>query len=250
MDSFTISLAEIPIGIQPVSPETRAFFTEYLSDQRPCFTVMAEEKDLEYARLLYYRRNGHDSSFYPLPTQKLERMALLRLIANRIPDYNAILFHGSAIAVNGKAYLFAARSGTGKTTHTNLWLQQLPQAHMLNGDKPFLKLTEKGRTLVCGTPWRGKEAVGYNEMLPLEAICFLERAKENHVLRITPQEAGKLLIRQIYLPEGAAGVRAIQLMNRISETARLFRLGCNMEPEAAQVSIRAMIPEITEDGTF
>ncbi len=240
MDEITISLASIPVGIRPRTQEVRSFFRDYLCDAPPRFSVEASAEDLEYEKILYHRRNGEDLSS-PLSDAVLERTALLRLIANRIPEYDTVLFHGSVVAVDGKAYLFAARSGTGKTTHTRLWLRQLPQAYVLNGDKPFLKLDGSGRVLACGTPWRGKEAIGCNEILPLKAICYLERAAENRIVPMTPRDAAGLLMPQLYLPEGLAGVRAIQVLDRISRNVRLFRLGCNMEADAARVSTDAML---------
>lgn len=240
MDEFGISLAGIPIGIRPRSPQTRAFFSDYLSCESPRFVVSPSEEDLEYEQIFYSKRNGKDSSLSPVSEHVLERMAILRLIAGRIPEYGAILFHGSAIAVDGKAYLFAAASGTGKTTHTNLWLRLLPQAYILNGDKPFLKLDADGRILACGSPWGGKERLGRNEILPLGAICILTRASENHIRSLTPQEAQRALLHQVYLPDGMAGVHTMGMLNRIIRELPLFYLGCNMDPEAARVSIRAM----------
>ena len=250
MNMFTISLAGIPVGVKPLCSETQLFFTDYLSCETPRFVVAPCERDLEYEQIMFERRNGEYAGLLPGKAYGNEITALLRLIANRIPQYNAILFHGSVLAVDGKAYLFTARSGTGKTTHTRLWLQQLPQAYVLNGDKPFLKVDCGGQILACGTPWRGKEKLGCNEMLPLEAICLLERAKENRICSISVEEASQALLHQVHFPEGPDMIRAIEILNQISRKVPLFRLGCNMEPEAAQVSIRAMIPGILEDAAI
>lgn len=248
MDDFTISLADIPISIQPLCREIRPFFEEYLSSEAPCFVVSPGEKDLEYERIMSEKMYGKLPAHTPWPATYLEITALLRLIADRILEYNAVLFHGSAIAVDGRGYLFAAPSGTGKTTHTRFWLQQLPQAYVLNGDKPFLKISENDQILVCGTPWQGKEKLGCNKILPLEAICLLERSTENHICSITPKMASQSLLRQVHLPEGAAFLRGIQLLDKISKGVHLFRLGCNMNPEAANVSIRAMIPAYSAEN--
>ena len=247
MDDFTISLAGIPIGIKPFHPEIQIYFSDYFSSESPLFSVAPDKENLEYEMAMFGKRNGriitpsHDAML------NMELSALLRLIADRIPEYGAILFHGSVVAADGRAYLFTAPSGTGKTTHTRLWLQQLPQAYVLNGDKPFLKLDSDGRVLACGNPWRGKEWFGCSEILPLEAICLLERAPENRICSITPKETGMAFLHQAYIPNGNAGPRAIALLEQISRNVSLYRLGCNMEPEAAQVSIRAMIPNETAE---
>lgn len=248
MASITVSLAGIPVGIELYSPDTGNWFSEYLCDDSPCFTVGASPEDLEYERVQttnYHRFKG-------LPAREwsdsyLERLALLRLIANRMVDYDVILFHSAIIALDGKAYLFAAPSGTGKTTHIRLWLSQFPRAYVLNGDKPFLKAGKDGRIMACGTPWRGKEHFGVNEILPLQGICLLERAPENRIRPLALNEAMNLLLRQAHIPKDpAATLKALRLVETIGQNTRLFRMGCNMDPEAAFVSRRAMVDAAAE----
>ncbi len=243
MASITVSLAGVPVGIELYSQDTGNWFTEYLCDDSPCFTVSASPEDLEYERgqsINYYRFKG-------LPTRSwsdcyLERLALLRLIANRMIDYNVILFHSAILALDGKAYLFAAPSGTGKTTHIRLWLSQYPRAYVLNGDKPFLKVEKDGRIMACGTPWRGKEHLGVNEILPLQTICLLERAPENHIRPLALNEAMDLLLRQAHVPKDPVSLlKALRLVETIGQNTRLFRLGCNMDPEAAFISHNALV---------
>lgn len=245
MDDFTVSLAGVPIGIHPLRLEVKAYFTDYLSDAQPHFTVGVSEEDLEYERIQSRKRYRDPNGQPPSCTDRyIESLALLRKITYPMLDYQTILFHGSTLAVNGKAYLFTAPSGTGKTTHTRLWLKLLPQAYVLNGDKPFLKVQPDGTVLACGVPWRGKERLGCNEILPLEAICVLERSPENHIDRISPKEALKMLLQRAHIPEGPdAMIKVLHIVNSIRTGVRLFRLGCNMEPEAAQVSIHAMVPD-------
>ena len=96
--------------------------------------------------------------------------------------------------------------------------------------------------MACGNPWRGKEGYGVSEMLPLEAICIVERDTVNHIEEISCDESLRDLIRQAYRPEdGALLIKAIQLIGNVGESVRLYRLGCNMDPEAALVSSAAMI---------
>ncbi len=213
------------------------------------FTVSISSQDVEYERLQSGKRREEDG-LPPCSFQEagMESLAILRKIANRIVDYNVLLFHSSVIAVDGKAYIFTAPSHTGKTTHTRLWLQHLPQAHVLNGDKPFLKVESDGRVLACGTPWQGKEHYGLNEILPLEAICLLERDTVNHIQPVTFSEALDALIYQTHLPDDPlARVKVLQLIGRIGQSARLYRLGCNTDIEAARVSSRAMLAGCTEN---
>lgn len=243
MASFTISLAGIPIGVSPCHPTIVDSFKDYLGDETPLFSVSVSSSDIEYERLQSGKRCEEDGfPTYSFSERSMEALAVLRKIANRIIDYNILLFHSSVIAVDGKAYIFTAPSHTGKTTHTCLWLEQLPQAYVLNGDKPFLKIETDGRVLACGTPWQGKEHYGVNETLPLEAICLLERDETNHIERVSVKDALNSLILQTHLPyDPMVKVKALQLIGHVAQSVRLYRLGCNMDPEAARVSIDAML---------
>ena len=244
MADFTISLAGIPIGISLFHPDIQWFFSDYLSNETPLFSVGVTEKDIAYERICAERDNaGEDGEKLIFPDRNLEVISILRSIASRLPEYDTVLFHGSAIAVDGRAYIFAAPSGTGKTTHTRLWLEQIPGSHILNGDKPFLKVQPDGSVLACGVPWRGKEDLGCSEILPLEAICLLERSQTNRIMPLEPKDAISGLLRQTNMPEEPLGkIRTLQLLDQICRSVRLFHLGCNMEPEAARVSMAAMIP--------
>ena len=241
MAEFTVSIANIPIRIKPLLPEIKSYFTEYLCEEEERFTVETTEDDLEYERE-YSDRIYAEEDRQQWPPRYLETLALLRKIANQAVEYDTILFHGAVVAFEGKAYLFTAPSGTGKTTHIRLWLGTLPGAYILNGDKPFLQIGKDGSVLACGTPWRGKEHYGRNEILPLEGICLLERDTYNHIQTITPKESVNRLLRQTYIPpRSGAMIKTISILDQISKGVRLYRLGCNMEPEAAEVSIGAMV---------
>ncbi len=232
MTSFSISMAGIVVAVSTVYPSTKDFCKEFLTQKSNDFTVNIHPEDIEHERSI----NGDSGN-----PAYLEALALLRKISEELINYNTILFHGSALAVNGKAYIFTARSGTGKTTHSRLWLKKVPGSYMLNGDKPFLRIFE-GKIMVCGSPWKGKENYGVNEILPLEAICILERDSYDHIEQITYDTALSTLIQQTYRPSDASLLmKSVQLIGNVAQSVKLFRLGCTMNPEAALVSSHAMI---------
>ena len=232
MTFFTVSLAGLNIGVRAIRPAIKTFCREFLTEGEPAFSVAIEEADLDYERSI---NEGQWTATC------LETLALLRKVSDQLINHDTLLFHGSAVAAGGKAYIFTAPSGTGKTTHTRLWLDTVPGAHVLNGDKPFLRL-ENGWVLACGSPWRGKENLGINEILPLEAICILERDEVNHIEPIKGEKALGTLVRQTYRPmDPKLMLKALQLIGQAGQCVRLYRLGCNMDPEAAGISSRAMI---------
>lgn len=138
-------------------------------------------------------------------------------------------------------YLFTAKSGTGKSTHTRLWRELLGgRAVMINDDKPLISLSENG-IMVHGTPWDGKHRLSTNMCVPLRALCILERAEENRIVPITKKDAYNMLMQQVYKPtEPQKLIKTMQLIDRLAASVKLYRLGCNMDIQAAQLAYIAM----------
>ena len=180
----------------------------------------------------------------PIPPQILESMAVYRRIAEQLPSRDAFVMHGSVIAVDGKAYIFTAKSGVGKTTHTRLWLEKFgDKAHVLNGDKPIIRFIG-GIPYACGTPWRGKENYGINEMLPLAGIVFFARGLVNRAYPIDQERAFFGLASQIYRSRDKDNVLAtVALTDRLLSAVKLIGAECNMEKDAADVVHDALTRE-------
>ena len=171
----------------------------------------------------------------------LENLAVYRKIARWMVDRDTLLFHGSVIAVDGRAYLFAAKSGTGKSTHARLWREALgDRAVMINDDKPLLHIRKDGVT-ACGTPWNGKHHLGNNIMAPLDGIAILHRGDRNIIVPAEAKEAFPMLVQQSFRPEDPVGMgKTLELLDRMRALVPVWDLTCNMEPEAAEVAFRAM----------
>lgn len=229
---FTISIAGLAIGIDNRYPYLLNFCREYLTDEPPLFTVFATDDAIdEEARV-------SDAEY---PRGYLESIVVYREIARRLPQYDGFVFHGVALAVGDRAYLFTARSGVGKTTHTGFWLSSFDDCHVLNGDKPILRFID-GVCYAAGTPWQGKERLGQNEMLPIGGVAFVHRALQNRAQPIGSAEAVLPFLSQTYLPEDDASVGIIAtLADRILSSVRLANLHVNMSPDAALVARRVLI---------
>ena len=171
----------------------------------------------------------------------LETLAAYRKIAERMPEYDTVLFHGSCVAVDGAGYLFTAKSGTGKSTHTRLWRELLgDRAIMINDDKPLIRISDSG-AIIYGTPWDGKHHLSNNIAVSLKAICILERAKENAILPVTREEALPMLIQQAYRPADPFTLaKTLTLIDRLGMEVKLYRLRCNMDISAAKLSYGTM----------
>ena len=152
-----------------------------------------------------------------------------------------MLFHGSAVAVDGEGYLFTAHSGTGKSTHTRLWKQLFgDRAVMVNDDKPFLELRQE-EVWLHGSPWSGKHGLDANICVPLTGLCILERGKENHIRAATIQEVLPMLQKQAYRPlDAEKESQFLALTDRLAGLAPLWKLACTKDPQAAQLAHETM----------
>lgn len=245
MVEFKIKLAGCVIGVKAMHNYIKEYCKDYYCDEAADFTVETTQADIEFER----EKSARDNILEGIPVidysdDYLETLAVYRQIVENMLDYDAMLFHGSAIAVDGVAYLFTATSGTGKSTHSRFWRETFGErAVMVNDDKPLLKLTEDG-VLVCGTPWNGKHHLGENIMVPLEAICILERGEENEIEEISAKEALTMLLQQSHRPAKAASMMLyLNLMDQLTKSLRFYRLKCNLNPEAATVAHEGMRPK-------
>lgn len=244
--SFTIKLAGVPVAVTALFPETKEFCRDYLTDEPSVFSVEIIPPDILFER----EKAAHEDALEGIPArhfsdQYLETLAVYRKIAFGLLDHHTLLFHGSAIAVDGSGYLFTAKSGTGKSTHTRLWREYFGnRAVMVNDDKPLLKFTDSG-VFVCGTPWDGKHHLSSNLSIPLKAVCILTRSRENQIRPITQKEAWPMLMQQSYRPSDAKKLAStLSLVERLGKSVELYQLGCNMERSAAKAAYDGMNSKI------
>lgn len=151
---------------------------------------------------------------------------------HKLLNFDGMLLHASCVAKDGRAYLFSAKSGTGKSTHTHLWMETLDGVTMINDDKPAVREID-GVFYACGTPFSGKNDESANMLVPVRAIVFLERAAENSIERITPKEALPLFMSQTIRPSGREYmIKMLDLLDRILTEIPVFKLYCNVSREA------------------
>ena len=199
-------------------------------------TIQTAESDIARER-----DNMTDLLDFAPDSSYLEFLAVQRKVTEALLDYDTILFHASALAVDGQGYLFTALSGTGKSTHASLWRKQFgDRVTMINDDKPFIRIGEN-EARVYGSPWDGKHHLSTNTSVPIKAIVILTRDTTNHIERITADEAFPILYQQTQrFPGMERQLKVLDLLKALTERVALYRLGCNMDPEAAIVSYEGM----------
>ncbi len=161
--------------------------------------------------------------------------------SHKILEHNGCILHSSAIAVDGNAYLFSAYSGTGKSTHTSLWLEHFKdRALIINDDKPCIREVD-GELYVYGTPWSGKNDLSTNDKFKLKAITFICRSDENWIRETSKSEAVSLFLTQTYRPTDKEHMDLLlNMIDKIFDRVKIYKLGCNISNEAAKLSYETM----------
>ena len=202
MPIFRVEIAGVPVEISCRFSETEAFLKDYRTDKEPLLSIEPKEDDLAKMQErvdLIEQRIGYN------PLQRsytaLENAVIHTLLAEALTEYDVLLMHGSDLCMDGEAYIFTAKSGTGKSTHARLWREVFgDRVWMVNDDKPMLKVAEEGVT-VYGSPWKGKHGLGRNASAPLKAIVKLERDAENRITPLSAADAYPTLFGQCFSSE-------------------------------------------------
>lgn len=229
-----ICMAGLVVQLQSRYPYVEGQCRDYRVDEARPADIVASTTDSEIQKELSLCISATDSG-------SAESICLYRSVAGQLYRFDALLMHGAVIGYGDRAYAFLAPSGTGKSTHIRLWRRALGDGvYPVNGDKPILRL-ENGVFTANGTPWAGKEGWQRNISRPLAGICLLTRGSENSIRTLTPSEALKGLMRQIYLPKEPEGALAtMALVDELVKRVPIYLLACNMEEEAAKTSFEAM----------
>lgn len=235
-------IADKVVEVTSIYAEVHEYCTDYQTDENVDYSVTTTQADIDFER----EKSAREDEVEGIPIRRfsdsyLEELAVYRKIAEKMLDFDTVLFHGSVVAVDGVGYLFTAKSGTGKSTHTRLWRKYFGErAAIVNDDKPLLKITDSGVT-AYGTPYNGKHRLGTNTSVPLKAICILTRSAENHIEPITREQAYTILLQQVYRPADILKMaKTLVLVDRLADSVKLYRLGCNMDISAVKIGYEGM----------
>ena len=231
MHKLDIILSDLKVNIE----HKYDYMTEFCKDYIASFDaadIVAKADDDAIAK---------EKEMVPLaPIESCESLCIYRAIAEKLPQFNRFVFHGAAIEYQNSAYLFTAPSGTGKTTHINLWHKYLgDKVQIINGDKPIISIDDD--ITVYGTPWAGKEGYQRNAKAPLKAICILKQSKTNGIVRIDHSDAINHLMRQVYMPHNATSLSStLALLGKMIEKIPVYELSCDISKEAFDTSFGEM----------
>ena len=230
---FQIEVAGLVIRIENRFDDVRNLCRGYIvaNDRPPDIAVSVPEaelrREIEKAPELFYG-DGYG-----------EAVVVYEKISNALPAFDAFVMHSSVVAVDGRAYGFAADSGTGKSTHTRFWKEVLgDRVTVINGDKPIYRF-EGERLMAYGTPWCGKENWQTNTSAPLAALCLLERGEENAIYPVDAFGMLAEMSRHFHLPGGGLVdmPKLIELIDRMVAAVPVYRLCCRNDISAAEAAV-------------
>lgn len=160
----------------------------------------------------------------------------------KLLKHQGFMIHASAVEKEGKAYLFSAPSGTGKSTHAQLWRQTFKgePIRIINDDKPAVCL-QNGVFYACGTPFSGKTDKNENRKAPIQGLCMLHRGKTNKIQKITSGEALPLILPQtLFYGDEEETNLLLSFLDRFLQSVPVYKMECTMEEEAAKTAYFCM----------
>ena len=202
--------------------------------EKPDFEINITKQDVVWEEENYREESNQ------IYTNTFKKTSLFRNFAEKVTIHNAFVLHSACFDVEGTGVAFAAHSGTGKTTHMNLWQEYLgDKMKVVNGDKPIVRFfdDEPETPYAYGTPWNGKEHLGCNMRTKLKHICFIERSETNFVEKVEKAQVIDRIFNQVYMPKDPVAVmKTMELIDRLLSCCDLWIIHCNMEKEAAKVA--------------
>ncbi len=227
-------IAELNVLMNPIFDTLKTHGESYLCDfdGKEDIVAILSKQELE-------ERHAQHSS---LSVDDCEYLYTGADFYEKLLDFQGMFLHASAVAVGGKAYLFSAPCGVGKSTHTALWQDYFgkEKAIIINDDKPAIRFMD-GNFYVFGTPFSGKSDKNTNIKVPLKAICFLEQAKENSIRKMSAVEALMQIFNQTIRPADAEKMeRLIFLVDKLLKNIPVYKMGCNISLNAVETSYNVM----------
>ena len=242
---FTMELAGVTIHVEHRYPYVYQACREFevpLSE-KPDFTVRTTDERIRKEFEAWEEICGCPLDF-EVWKGRCESDSLITDICDQMPFYDMFLMHAAVVAVDGVAYIFTAPSGTGKSTHIQLWKDHFgSRAVIVNGDKPLIRL-QNGGVYVCSTPWKGKEELGLGPgaVFPVGGICMLKQSPENQIRKLSVSEASRYIFRQVHLSRNNEETfsRFWGLLDQMMTSTDFYLLQCNREPGASRLSYLTM----------
>ena len=187
---------------------------------------------------LWLDRKGDTAYFEGNLDPVLLRFACWIAYGVAVVPFSTVAIHTSVIQYRGKAVLFLGESGTGKSTHTRLWRENIEGAVLLNDDSPILRLID-GKPWVFGSPWSGKTPCYKNESYPLAACVRLSQAPKNRIRKLSVTQGYGALhpsCPPCFAYDDALYDPISNVLSSLLSTVPVYHLACLPDAAAARLS--------------
>lgn len=147
-----------------------------------------------------------------------------------------LLIHASTVLNKGYGYAFIAKSGTGKSTHTQLWIKHIPGSELMNDDNPIVRVVGD-EAFIYGSPWSGKTPCYRQIKAPLGAITRIDRAPKNSIEKLSPIEAFASLLPSCSNMKWDKDIfhGICNTVTKVIELTNCYTLHCLPDEEAAHI---------------
>jgi len=162
--------------------------------------------------------------------------AIMVMYALATANKQTALFHSSVVSYQGKAYMFLGHSGTGKSTHSSLWMKHIEGTELVNDDNPVVRIID-GAVRVYGSPWSGKTPCYRNVSYPVGGIVKLDQAPHNKIKRLKGVMAYAAIVPSIsgkrWDEQQADGLHETE--NLLAQLVPIWHLDCLPDEAAARL---------------
>lgn len=167
--------------------------------------------------------------------------ALMIVFAFKGSFNNTLLIHASTVCHKNYAYAFIAKSGTGKSTHSSLWLRYIPECELINDDNPIIRIID-GTPYLYGSPWSGKTPCYRNIKVKLGGITRIDRAERNSINKLSPTEAFASLLPSCSTMKWDKVIfgNICSTISLLIERTNIYTLHCLPDKEAAVICHRTI----------
>ena len=243
---FTLEMQVVP----SLREKVQGNVIECLNDEAPYFWIYEDEKGkysfgFSYTKAhpdcLLFTSDDFSSSVVYICEKYASRYAefalsnaMMLLYTFNTAQFQTLMVHASVIAHGGAGYMFLGRSGTGKSTHSRLWLENIEDTNLLNDDNPVVRFID-GQAYIYGTPWSGKTPCYKNEFMPLNGIVRLSQAPYNKIARLMPLQAFASLMPSCSCMrwDGASVTALHKTVEKVITVVPCWHLECLPDADAA-----------------
>ncbi len=211
----------------------------YLNNGVYTLCIYDYENDCICANMHYDNANSHVSvtlldvqALYGVDTEFFLYNVLERVFRTALVFNGGFAVHASSVVHEGYGLAFSAQSGTGKSTHTDLWIKNYPGTYILNDDAPAFRMKD-GMWHMYGTPWAGTSGINVNVGVPVKALVFLERSQTNTIRDVSTAETISRIFEAIMNPISDEITNLVfDAVSSFITNSRVCVLGCNISDEA------------------